>query len=56
MTGYGNKAKQGKWIVSFLSRWLRGDTRFSPFLCGAVREADRTNPALVTRWMDTCPY
>lgn len=56
MTGYGNKAKQGKWIVSFFSRWLRGDTRFSPFLCGAERDADRNNTALVTRWMDTCPY
>ncbi len=56
MTGYGNKAKQGKWIVSFLSLWLRADTRFSPFLCGPVRDADKNNTALVTRWMDTCPY
>lgn len=56
MTGYGNKAKQGKWIVSFFSRWLYGDTRFSPFLCGAAREADKNNPSLVTRWQDTCPF
>lgn len=56
MTGYGNKAKQGKWIVSFLSLWLRADTRFSPFLCGPVRDADKNNTALVTRWTDTCPY
>ena len=56
MTGYGNKAKQGKWIVSFLSRWLRADTRFSPFLCGPVRDADKNNTSLVTRWMDTCPF
>ncbi len=56
MTGSGNKAKQGKWIVSFLSRWLRADTRFSPFLCDAVRDADKNNTSLVTRWMDTCPF
>lgn len=56
MTGYGNKAKQGKWTVSFLSRWLRADTRFSPFLCGPVRDADKNDTSLVTRWMDTCPY
>lgn len=56
MTGYGNKAKQGKWIVSFFSRWLYGDTRFSPFLCGAAREADKNSLALVTRWQDTCPF
>ncbi|CAM5667174.1 hypothetical protein SAFG77S_11949 [Streptomyces afghaniensis] len=46
MTGYGAKAKQGKWIVSFFSLWLRADTRFSPFLCGPARDADRTTP----RW------
>ncbi len=56
MTGYGDKAKQGKWIVSFLSLWLRGDTRFSPFLCGPVRDADKNNTSLVTRWMDTCQF
>ncbi|MET9758046.1 discoidin domain-containing protein [Streptomyces sp. NPDC006372] len=56
MTGSGNKAKQGKWIVSFLSYWLRADTRFTPFLCGPARDADRNDPSLVTRWMDTCPF
>ncbi|WP_060904695.1 poly(ethylene terephthalate) hydrolase family protein [Streptomyces scabiei] len=56
MTGSGNKAKQGKWIVSFLSHWLRADTRFSPFLCGPVRDADKNNTSLVTRWMDTCQF
>ncbi|WP_344395841.1 discoidin domain-containing protein [Streptomyces vastus] len=56
MTGYGNKAKQGKWIVSFFSLWLRADTRFSQFLCGPAREADKNNTSLVTRWMDTCQF
>ncbi|MEU7856266.1 discoidin domain-containing protein [Nonomuraea sp. NPDC049141] len=56
MTGYGNKAKQGKWLVSFFSRWLRNDTRFTPFLCGTQRDADRTNTSLVTQWTDTCPF
>lgn len=56
MTGSGNKAKQGKWIVSFLSLWLRADTRFGPFLCGPVRDADKNNTSLVTRWMDTCQF
>lgn len=56
MTGSGDKARQGKWIVSFLSLWLRGDTRFGPFLCGPVRDADKNNTSLVTRWMDTCPF
>ncbi|MGW2330403.1 poly(ethylene terephthalate) hydrolase family protein [Streptomyces sp. NPDC001700] len=56
MTGYGNKAKQGKWIVSFFSHWLRADARFRPFLCGTERDPDKNNPSLVTRWMDTCPF
>ncbi|WP_079053902.1 discoidin domain-containing protein [Streptomyces graminilatus] len=56
MTGSGNKAKQGKWIVSFLSLWLRADTRFGPFLCGPVRDTDKNNTSLVTRWMDTCQF
>ncbi|MEV4581378.1 discoidin domain-containing protein [Nonomuraea jabiensis] len=56
MTGYGNKAKQGKWIVSFFSRWLRDDARFTPFLCGSPRDADRNNTSLVTQWTDTCPF
>ncbi|WP_379535701.1 poly(ethylene terephthalate) hydrolase family protein [Nonomuraea purpurea] len=56
MTGYGNKAKQGKWIVSFFSRWLRNDTRFTPFLCGTQRDADKNNTSLVTQWTDTCPF
>ncbi|MFD6173253.1 poly(ethylene terephthalate) hydrolase family protein [Streptomyces coeruleorubidus] len=56
MTGYGNKAKQGKWMVSFFSLWLRADTRFSPFLCGPARDADKNNISLVTRWMDTCQF
>ncbi|EFL32191.1 glycoside hydrolase family 18 [Streptomyces viridochromogenes DSM 40736] len=56
MTGSGNKAKQGKWIVSFLSYWLRADTRFAPFLCGPARDTDRNDTSLVTRWMDTCPF
>ncbi|MEU0068878.1 discoidin domain-containing protein [Streptomyces sp. NPDC006332] len=56
MTGYGNKAKQGKWIVSFFSLWLRADTRFSQFLCGPARDADKNNTSLVTQWMDTCQF
>ncbi|MEW1841808.1 discoidin domain-containing protein [Nonomuraea angiospora] len=56
MTGNGNKAKQGKWIVSFFSRWLRDDARFTPFLCGSPRDADRNNTSLVTQWTDTCPF
>ncbi|WP_405523359.1 discoidin domain-containing protein [Streptomyces canus] len=56
MTGYGNKAKQGKWIVSFFSLWLRADTRFSQFLCGPARDADKNNTSLVTRWMDSCQF
>lgn len=56
MTGNGNKAKQGKWMVSFFSLWLRADTRFGPFLCGPARDADKNNTSLVTRWMDTCRF
>jgi len=56
MTGYGDKAKQGKYIVAFFSRWLRNDTRFTPFLCGSLRNPDRANPAVVTDWRDTCPF
>ncbi|MGW1671400.1 hypothetical protein [Streptomyces sp. NPDC002324] len=27
-----------------------------PFLCGPVRDADKNDTSLVTRWMDTCPF
>jgi hypothetical protein len=56
MTGNGAKTKQGKWLVSFFSRWLRNDTRFATFLCGTDRDADRANTSLVTEWTDTCPF
>jgi hypothetical protein len=57
MTGYGNKAKQGKYLVSWFSRWLKGDTNYSPFLCtDSIRNADRNNPSIVTEWIDTCPF
>ncbi len=55
-TGFGSKAKQGKYLVAFFSRYLHNDTRFTPFLCGAQRDPDRNNPSIVTRWMDTCPF
>ncbi|MDX3636181.1 hypothetical protein PV728_39335 [Streptomyces europaeiscabiei] len=55
MTGSGNKAEQGKRIVSFLIHWLRADTPFSPFLCGPVRDADKNNTLLVMCWMDPLP-
>jgi hypothetical protein len=43
-TNIGNKAKQGKYLVAFFSRWLYNDTRFTQFLCGPPRNADRSNP------------
>ncbi len=42
--------------MSFFSLWLPADTRFSQFLCGPAREADKDNTSLVTRWMDTCQF
>ncbi|GIF26728.1 dienelactone hydrolase [Actinoplanes tereljensis] len=56
MTGNGNKAKQGKYLVSFFSRFLRNDSRFSTFLCGSERDADRNNTSLITAWADSCPF
>lgn len=57
MTGYGNKAKQGKYLVSWFSRWLKGDTSYSQFLCtDVIRNVDKNNPSVVTEWMDTCPF
>ncbi|MFF0204456.1 hypothetical protein [Streptomyces sp. NPDC005017] len=55
-TGSGDKAKQGKYLVAFFCRWLRGDTRFSPFLCGSERDPDRNDPSVVTAWQDTCSF
>ncbi|MDX3104149.1 hypothetical protein ACIBO5_58385 [Nonomuraea angiospora] len=43
-------------LGSFFSRWLRDDARFTPFLCGSPRDADRNNTSLVTQWTDTCPF
>lgn len=57
MTGYGNKAKQGKYLVAWFSRWLKGDTNYSQFLCNdSIRNVDRNNPSIVTEWMDTCAF
>jgi hypothetical protein len=55
-TNIGNKAKQGKYLVAFFSRWLHDDTRFTPFLCGTQRNPDRSNPSIITEWADTCPF
>jgi hypothetical protein len=51
-TNIGNKAKQGKYLVAFFSRWLHSDTRCTPFLCGTQRNPDRNNPSIVTEWID----
>lgn len=57
MTNSGNKAKQGKYLVSWFSRWLKSDPRFTPFLCtDSIRNVDRMNSSIITEWLDTCPY
>jgi triacylglycerol lipase len=45
----------GKYSISWLKRFVDGDTRYSPFLCGAPHQAD-LGGTLISTYKDNCPY
>ncbi|RZL00883.1 MAG: alpha/beta hydrolase [Rubrivivax sp.] len=45
----------GKYSISWLKRFVDGDTRYSPFLCGAPHQAD-LGGTLISKYQDNCPY
>lgn len=47
----------GKYAVSWLKRFVDGDTRYTPFLCGAPHQADLAAPAsVISAYQENCPY
>ena len=49
------RALIGKYSISWLKRFVDGDTRYSPFLCGAPHQAD-LGGTLISTYKDNCPY
>ena len=49
------KSLIGKYSISWLKRFVDGDTRYSPFLCGAPHQADLTG-SLISTYKENCPY
>jgi dienelactone hydrolase len=45
----------GKYSISWLKRFVDGDTRYSPFLCGAPHQAD-LGGTLISSYKENCPY
>ena len=45
----------GKYSISWLKRFVDGDTRYSPFLCGAPHQVDLTG-SLISTYKENCPY
>lgn len=49
------RALIGKYSISWLKRFVDGDTRYSPFLCGAPHQADLAG-SLISTYKENCPY
>lgn len=45
----------GKYAVAWFKRFLDGDTRYSPFLCGTPNAVDRAGISF-SDYRETCPY
>jgi len=54
-TGNGNKAIQGKYVVSWMKLFVDRDVRYWPYLCGGPHAADVDGEA-ISAYRDTCPY
>ncbi len=48
-------ARVGRYGVAWAKRFVDGDTRYSPFLCGADATAYNTTPN-VDKYLSNCPY
>jgi dienelactone hydrolase len=46
----------GKYMISWMKRFVDSDTRYSPFLCGAPHQAQISNTSLISQYRSTCPY
>jgi dienelactone hydrolase len=56
MTGQANYPMMGKYVVSWMKRFMDNDTRYSPFLCGAPHQEDVANRTVISRYYENCPY
>jgi len=54
-SGNGDRDLLGKYMVSWLKRWLDQDLRYGPYLCGPLHEADLVGPD-ISDYRDTCAY
>lgn len=46
----------GRYMIAWYKRFVDNDTRYSPFLCGAIQQADVANTALVSKYLQNCSY
>ncbi len=54
-SGNSNQAMLGKYGVSWAKLFMDGDTRYSPFLCGAQHVTD-VGGTVFSRYLEDCPY
>jgi len=46
----------GKYMISWFKRFVDGDTRYSPFLCGAPHQAQIAVTSKIQQYRSNCPY
>jgi predicted dienelactone hydrolase len=46
----------GKYMISWMKRFVDGDTRYSPFLCGAPHQTQIAVTSKISDYRSTCPY
>ena len=46
----------GRYMISWFKRFVDGDTRYSPFLCGAQHQADLGLFSDISDYRENCPY
>jgi dienelactone hydrolase len=53
--GAANHPLLGKYMVSWVKRFMDNDTRYSPYLCGAPHHEDLSSTR-ISDYRETCPY
>jgi dienelactone hydrolase len=46
----------GKYMISWMKRFVDGDTRYSPFLCGAPHQTQIAVSSKISDYRSNCPY
>jgi dienelactone hydrolase len=46
----------GKYMISWMKRFVDSDTRYSPFICGAEHQTQISKKTLISDYRSNCPY